>query len=74
MHETSRAKLNLLRWGHKSGPQLLWTGLTGLDLLGLDNPDLIRKPVGLVGPTSLGLTQSSSPIYYTLICVSVHDS
>ena len=74
MHETSRAKLNLLRWGHKSGPQLLWTGLTGLDLLGLDNPDLIRKPVGLVGPTSLGLTQSSSPIYYTLICVLVHDS
>ena len=74
MHETSRAKLNLLRWGHKSGLQLFWTGLTGLDLLRLDIPDPTLRPAGLVGPTSLGLTQSSSPIYYTLICVSVHDS
>ena len=74
MHETSRAKLNLLRWGHKSGLQLFWTGLTGLDLLRLDIPDPTLRPARLVRPTSLGLTQSSSPIYYTLICVSVHDS
>lgn len=67
------AKLNLLRWGHESGPQLFGAGLTGLDLLGLDIPDPTLGPARLAGPTSLRLTQSSSLIC-TLKCVSVHDS
>nr|POE89473.1 hypothetical protein CFP56_65840 [Quercus suber] len=70
MHETSRAKLNLSRWGCEFGPQLFWAELAGFDLLGLDIPNPTLGPAGLVGPTSLGLTQSSSPIYYALICVS----
>ena len=74
MHETSTAKPNLLRWGHEFRPQVFWAGLTSLDLLGLDIPDPTLGLAGPVGPTSLGLTQSSFPIYYTLIYVSAHDS
>lgn len=49
------AKLNLLRWGHESGPQLFGAGLTGLDLLGLDIPDPTLGPARLAGLLVLGL-------------------